>query len=116
MLGISMTLNGKNHLAFLNRIVKEFSDRKFNVLVQTYRVGELEPHVTKFCGRQIAGEAKVNGVQMSISLSPGGSIAWDLKVESVVVFFDKVSGDIWIQRFFENRQRYKLVKLTINPI
>jgi hypothetical protein len=91
-----------------------FSGKRFNLLVSSKKMGDSGEKVLKFCNRLIKHGISKDG-QISIFLDPGGSIAWDLAVESVTVKFEK-NGDIIVQIFFENRQRRKFSRLTFNPI
>ncbi len=70
--------------------------------------------VLKYCNRRIGTVAKATGGQVSIELLPGGSIAWDLNVERVVIHFEK-NGDILIERLFD-KGKWKRVLCTKNPI
>lgn len=116
MPGITATLNKDNHVEAYKEILRVFGGKTFNILVQTFAFGDEEPKITKLCNRSLVGSVKTNGLQVSIPLFPGGSVAWDLNVEYVVILFDTRGGEIWIQRFMNNRQKYKLMRLTVNPI
>ncbi len=115
MPSISMTLNEDNHLSVVTRIVDEWKGKKFNILVDKFTLGSSTAIQLKFCNRMITGNFVKNGLQVSVPLEPGGSIAWDLRTELVVVRFDSV-GEIIILRLFDNRQRSKTMKITKNPI
>ena len=115
MTNITTTLNEQNHLSVIDRIVEALGKDKFNILVERAVLGKETKEPLRFCARQVKGCVIKNGLQVSVALLPGGCIAWDLKVEFVVVRFDQ-NGDMVIARFFDNRTRGKSMFLTKNPI
>lgn len=127
--GVVTGLTLANQDVLVDSINKFFYGRKFNISVTTVNfpvmkvtganVSNVVLNVKelRFCNREIVNSLMiVKGGQISIGLSPGGSIAWDINAEDVLFSIDEKSKRIWIQRFFENRQRAKYMLLTLDPI
>ncbi len=114
MPGISMIVNEGNQLSVVERIVAELSGKSVNFLVETIKLGDKKPKVTKFCKRELGGTFLLNGNQVKIAFLPAGGIAWDLNVELVTVRFG--SDGVTLCRFFPKAQRSKIVRITVDPI
>ncbi len=113
MIGMLMTKGG--HLGYAKAILDYFGDQIFNVLVIAMSLGDETPIIDqKFCGRVFVGELVEKDGQVSMPMSPGGSIAWDLNTDQLAIYLHE--NDYYIYRFIENRQRFKLYILTKNPI
>jgi len=112
---LSMTVNLKNQESFVERILGFLGSGSFNLLIETFELGAKEPRRFKYCHRVWNDRYTLNQNQLSIPLSPGKSIDWDLKVERVVVCFES-DGDILISRIFEKQKRRLILKLTRSPI
>lgn len=90
-------------------IVARLTGRVFNILITTSENKQL-----KFCNRQLSGKVLVRDGQMSIALTPGGTIAWDLNVEEVDLEFG-FNGDILLTRVFKTGRK-KTMYITTGPI
>lgn len=123
-MAITSTINTENHLSAVERIIDTFGGgKRFNVLVSTSKFVEdstlgttgISTKTLKFCDRQMSPKRIIKSSWVSIGLEPGGSIAWDLNVEYVVIRWNE-PRHITISRLFNDRQYGKMVTLTFDPI
>lgn len=116
---ISVNLTMSNHESYARSIIEILQGKSFNVL--TTSVGYVKhggvvtvPKVLKYCHRKLSGLMHLKEGQVSIEMTPGGSIAWDLNLGRVVIVF-KNNEDIEIQRLF-TKEKWKKILITQNPI
>jgi len=109
----TMSITNLTHESFLRLLVEKYENKRFNLLVKTRKL-DGDEKVLKFCNRMISKTIIPKPFQVSIKLSPGGCIAWDLKTEQVSTTFE--GDDVIICRFFDNRQYCKVLIITSDPI
>lgn len=113
--GISVTLNMENYMQYAEELFKSLSKNSFNVRVVTVGLSRKTNYMRlNLCGREVVALQKCDDGQVSIALKPGGSIAWDLNTERVVIHF-KANGDIVIERLM-SLDASKVITCTRNPI
>jgi len=103
-----LDVNSQNYEKCLEEIVSSLAGKVFNVLTKT---GEKS---LKYCRREMGRRVFSKNGQVSVSLKPGGSIAWNLNVE-VVGLEKKANGDIVLTRTFKTGRK-KIMTITQNPI
>ncbi len=112
---ISVNITDANYVQYVDGLRTLLGNNVFNIRTESSGLGlNKESKVLKYCNRSIGTTAKAIGGQVSIELLPGGSVAWDLNVERVVIHFEK-NGDILIERLFD-KGKWKRVLCTKNPI
>lgn len=107
------TVGPHNHEILIADVLDRFDGKVFNLLVTSQKSGGTEK-VLRYCNRTLGGVVIARPLQVSIRLSPGGCIAWDLVAEQVSIAFE--DKNVVICRFFDNRQYRKVLLLTSDPI
>lgn len=112
---VSVNITASNYVVYVEGLLTLLSKDLFNMVTVSNGLVVNKPMMRlKFCNRQVGANLKAADGQVSISLFPGGSIAWDLNVERVVIHFED-NGDIVIERLFE-KDKWKRILCTRNLI
>lgn len=104
----TLSLCSENSDRYLKEIVSRLSGKTFNILTVS------DGKRLKYCKRELRGSISSKNGQASIPLKPGGSIAWDLNVETVELEFG-TNGDILLSRIFKSGRK-KTILITQSPI
>lgn len=105
---MSYPLNMLNCEKSLEMVRNQLSGKLFNIL------SESDGKKLKFCNRELTGLVYSKNGQVSISLKPGGAIAWDINTEKVELEFG-LNGDILLSRTFQTGRK-KILYITLGPI
>lgn len=109
MTNTATSVNLENYKECLKEIVSHLSGKIFNVLTVS------DGKNLKFCNRQLGGPIFSRNGQVSISLKPGDSIAWDLNIETVDLEYGISGTDITLTRTFKTGRK-KTMLITYSPI
>lgn len=112
---LSVSVSRSDTAIYAEVLFDMLSQGKFNLLVESRGLSKTgTDRKLKFCGREVDMLFRSETGQASISLKPGGSIAWDTNNERVVLHF-KANGDIVIERLMSVSSSKKIT-CTRNPI
>lgn len=103
-----ISLNLENYEKCLGGMMSHLAGKIFNVLTMS------EGKNLKYCNRKLGERVLLKNGQVSVSLKPGVSIAWDLNVEVAELEWG-INGDILLSRTFKSGRK-KTMLITLSPI